>query len=120
MQNDPELNPKLMGMISSDFVKVSDLLKEAAYQIKKRGISDYPIFPVSATEIPLGSILYETGQMQNQFNYHASFMEEFLQRDLITDESQFKSVYKDPEEFCCLFIVEEGFTNFIFVPYPVD
>ncbi len=120
MQNDPELNPKFLGTISSDFVKVADLLKEAAYQVKRRDISDFPIFPVSKTELPIGSILYEKGKMENDWNYYISFMEEFIQREIITNESDFKGIYKDPEEFCCLFIVEEDFTNFLFIPYPVD
>ena len=120
MNNDPELDPKFLGKISSDFVKVADFLKEASYQIRTRGISDCPIFPMSQTEIPVGSMLYEKGKMENQWSYYASFMEEFMQRELIEKESEFKAIYKDPDEFCCLFIVDPQFTNFIFIPYPID
>ncbi len=120
MHNDPELDPKYLGKISADFVKVADLLKEASYQIIRRGFSKFPIFPVSKTEIPIGSKLYDRGQLENDWIYNASFMEEFMQRELIKSESDFKSIYKDPDEFCCLFVVDEGFTNFIFIPYPVD
>jgi hypothetical protein len=42
--NSPELNQKLMGYISQDFIKVADQLKEASYQIRKRGFSENPIF----------------------------------------------------------------------------
>ena len=42
--NSPDLNGKYLGLISTDFIKVSDTLKEAAYQVKKRGFSDFPIF----------------------------------------------------------------------------
>ncbi len=120
MQNDPELNPKLLGKISSDFVKVADQLKEASYQIRTRGYSDFPIFPAADAQIPVGQLLYESGQMDNEFNYYASFMEEFVQRNLIEQEADFKAVYKDADEFCCLFVVDPEFTNFLFVPYPVD
>ena len=41
MHNDPELSWKYLGTISADFVKVSDTLKEASYQIRKAGF-DYP------------------------------------------------------------------------------
>jgi hypothetical protein len=57
MQNDPELNGKYLGTITKDFVIVADTLKEAAYQVKKRGFSDYPIFPIAQTEIPIGQLL---------------------------------------------------------------
>ena len=39
--NSPDLNGKYLGLISTDFIKVSDTLKEAAYQVKKRGFSDF-------------------------------------------------------------------------------
>lgn len=120
MQNDPTLDPKYLGKISADFVNVAENLKEAAYQIRKRGFSEYPIFPVSKEDIPIGQILYEKGKLQNNWNYYASFMEEFTQRELIAEEKAFKDAYKDPDEFCCLFIVDREFTNFLFIPYPED
>jgi hypothetical protein len=42
--NDPELSGKYLGTITKDFAVVSDTLKEASYQIRKRDISKYPIF----------------------------------------------------------------------------
>lgn len=120
MQNDPELNPKFLGAISADFVKVADQLKEASYQIRKRGFSDFPIFPVASSELPIGNLLYEKGQMENTYHYYASFMEEFMQRELIKEEKEFQAIYKDADEFCCLFVVEEAFTNFLFIPFPED
>lgn len=120
MNNDPELDPKYLGKISSDFVKVSDFLKEASYQMRTRKISDYPIFPVSKDDLPIGGRLYEMGQMGNEWHYHISFLEEFLQRELIENEEDFKAVFKDPDEYCCLFIVEEKFTNLVFIPFPID
>lgn len=120
MNNDPELNPKFLGKISSDFVKVSDMIKEASYLIRSRKISDFPVFPMSQTQIPIGSILYEAGKLENNWHYYASYMEEFIQRKLIEKEEEFKAIYKDPDEFCCLFIVDPEFTNFTFIPYPID
>ncbi|WP_258105797.1 hypothetical protein [Marinoscillum sp. MHG1-6] len=120
MQNDPELNPKYLGQISSDFVKVAELLKEASYQIRKRGFSEHPVFPISKNDLPIGQLLYEAGKMENEWNYYASFAEEFLERKLIEDKEVFVQAYKDPDEFCCLFIVDKDFTNFLFIPYPVD
>lgn len=120
MQNDPTLDPKYLGKISSDFVKVSEPLKEASYQIRKRGFSKYPVFPVSKEDLPIGQMLYEKGKMENKWNYYASFMEEFIQRELIAEEKKFIEAFKDPDEYCCLFIVDQQFTNFIFIPFPID
>lgn len=120
MQNDPTLDPKYLGKISSDFVKVSEQLKEASYQIRKRGFSKYPIFPISKEDIPIGQLLYEVGQLENEWNYYASFMEEFTQRELIAEKDMFEEAFKDPDEFCCLFIVDKEFTNFVFIPFPEE
>lgn len=120
MQNDPTLDPKYLGQISSDFVKVSEQLKEASYLIRKREFSKYPVFPVSKEDLPIGQLLYEAGKLENEWNYYASFMEEFTQRELIAEEAKFIEAFKDPDEFCCLFIVDQQFTNFLFIPYPID
>lgn len=121
--NSPDLNGKYLGLISSDFVRVADTLKEAAYQIKKRGFSDFPVFVCSQRTIEIGQILIGVGELnENKWNYHASLLEEFVQRKLISEENQelFIQNYKDIEEFACLFVVDGQFTNFVFIPYPEE
>ncbi len=122
MQNDPELNTKFLGTISSDFVKVADHIKEASYQIRKRGISDFPIFTMCDIDNPIGGLLLAQNEMDNKWYYKASFMEEFVQRLLIEKDKvdDFKKAYKDADEFCCLFVIDKEFTNFVFIPYPED
>jgi hypothetical protein len=121
MQNDPELSGKYLGTISTDFVQVSDTLKESSYQIRKAGF-DLPIFPISKDEIPIGQLLIPKEKQSLAWNYYASFLDEFVQRDLIGKDriESFKQTYKDPDEYCCLFVVDKAFTNFVFIPYPVD
>jgi len=122
MNNDPELSGKYLGTISGDFVKVADTLKEASYQIRKRGISEHPVFPVCKEDQPIGQIILPKQQVETEWNYYASFMDEFVQRGLIDSEKQesFKEAYKEPDEFCCLFVIDKEFTNFVFIPYPED
>ncbi|WP_422354885.1 hypothetical protein [Roseivirga pacifica] len=122
MQNDPELNQngKYLGTITKDFVIVADTLKEAAYQVKKRGFSEFPIFPIAKTEIPIGQKLIGKEDMAVNWNYYITYIDEFVQRQLIENEEAFKQAYKNPDEFCCLFVVEPDFTNFLFVPYPEE
>ncbi len=122
MNNDPELNGKYLGIISTDFVKVADAIKEASYQIRIRGFSDFPIFPISRTEMPIGQLLIGKTEMHNQWNYYVTYIDEFIQRKLIKQDKvdEFKSVFKNPDEFCCLFVVDGDFSNFLFIPFPVD
>ncbi len=122
MNNDPELNGKYLGSISQDFVIVADTLKEAAYQIKKRCFSDYPIFPVSKIDLPIGQLLIGKLELATNWNYNASYLDEFIQREIVGEDKieEFKANYKDPDEFCCLFVVDDEFTRFVFIPYPED
>jgi hypothetical protein len=122
MQNDPELSGKYLGTITSDFVKVSETLKEASYQVRKRGISQYPIFPIAKVDTAIGSLLIGKNEADTSWNYNISLLEEFTQRQLVEEDKveEFIAAYKDPEEFCCLFVIDMEFTNFVFIPYPED
>jgi hypothetical protein len=120
MHNDPELNGKYLGTISQDFVKVADMIKEASYQVRKRGFSDYPIFPVCKEQQPIGQLLIDQALSHTEWNYYITYLDEFVQRELVEKADDFKNAYKDPDEFCCLFVVDKDFTNFVFIPYPED
>ena len=119
--NDPELNGKYLGTISTDFVRVADSIKEASYQIRKAGF-DYPVFPICKTDQVVGQLLLDKKDLRLERNYYASFLNEFVQREIVMPdkEEEFKKTYKDADEFCCLFVVDEEFTNFVYIPYPED
>lgn len=120
--NSPEINKQLMGRVSEDFIVVSDHLKEASYQIRKRGFSENPVFVVTSKAVELGNLLFSRNDFKTKFDYKASFLDEFVQRNLVGEESVelFKENYKNPDEYCCLFVIDEEFAGFIFVPYPED
>lgn len=123
IDNTPDdLDPKFLGTITKDFVVVSETLKEGAYQLRARKIDEYPIFPISKVELPIGQIIIARQQMALEWHYSISYLNEFIQRKLIDEDKveDFIKNYKNPDEFCCLFVVEENFTNFVFVPYPED
>lgn len=120
--NDADIDGKFLGTISSDFVQVCDTLKEGAYQIKARGISDYPIFSICKADLPFSQLLLGKKEVGTIWNYYISTAEEFKQLGFIDTEKfdVFAESYKDPEEFCCLFVVDKEFTNFLYIPYPED
>lgn len=122
MQNSPEIDGKYMGTITKDFVIVANTLKEASYQLRIRKISEFPIFAISKTEIEIGQLLIGKEETSLNWNYYFSFAEEFVQRNLIEEANfdLFKAAFKNPEEYCCLFVVDGNFINFVFIPYPED
>jgi len=121
MHNDPELSGKYLGTISQDFVKIADTLKEASYQIRKSGF-EFPVFVICKSRQPIGQLMIDQIQNGTDWNYFASYLDEFVQRGLVaTDKVDgFVEAYKNPDEFCCLFVVDESFTNFVFIPFPED
>lgn len=120
--NSPEVNKRLLGLVSQDFVRVADQLKEASYQIRKRGFSDHPIFVAVERDMDLGALLFAKTELENEWNYRASMLEEFVQRNLVGLESVdlFKENYRNPDDFCCLFVVKDDFAGFVFIPFPED
>ena len=120
--NDPELNGKYLGTITKDFATVSDTLLEASAQIRKRDISKYPIFVFAKENVSLGGLLVNADEMGLEWHVFASYLELFVQQGIIGADgvASFQQTYKNADEFCCLFVVDKEFTNFVFVPYPED
>ncbi|MCS6821430.1 MAG: hypothetical protein NZ551_06130 [Microscillaceae bacterium] len=121
MENSPELDGKYLGTITSDFVKVARFLQEATYQVKVRNISNYPVVIMCKERPQIGKILIaKNAENQLAWNYSLSFIEEFVQRGLIKEQSLFEQTYKNIDEFCCVFVLEPQFMNFVYIPYPED
>ncbi len=120
--NDPELDGKYLGSITADFATVAETLREASYAIRKRGFSDYPIFPISKVQLPIGQLLIGREDIAINWYINASMLDEFVQREIIAEDKkdEFIASYKDPDEFCCLFVVDADFTRFVYIPYPED
>ena len=116
------LDGKYLGAITEDFVKVADKLKEASYLIRKRGGYNCPVFPTSKVSLAIGSLLIARGETDNQWIYYAAYLDVLVQCGLIAEDkaAAFQEVYKDPDEFCCLLIVDTDFTNFVYIPYPEE
>ena len=105
ISNDPELNGKYLGTVTQDFVKIADHVKEASYQIRKRGFSDYPIFVISKEEIPIGQLLFKKEEIETTWNYYVTYVDEFVQRKIIQKDKLdlFKVSYKNPEDYLLYF-----------------
>ena len=120
--NDPTLNGRYLGTITADFVKVADKLQEASYRIRKHGKYACPIFPIAHVPLSIGALLIEKGETDNQWHYYVAYLEALVQCGLIAADkaTAFQQAYKDPDEFCCLLVVDKEFTNFVYVPYPEE
>jgi hypothetical protein len=118
------LDGKYLGNISTDFIQVADKLRESSYIIRARGGYAFPVFILSFTPIELGVLLIPKGEAQNQGYYYATYLDALIQAQFIAPDkaANFQAVYKDPDEFCCLLVLDSshGFAKFLYIPYPVD
>ena len=97
----------------------SESMHEVAMEIIREGISEYPIFVAHQHELRLGELILDRQELNTDWSIHASTVEEFLEKNLIQKEklSLFKSQYKDPQRFMCIFVVVPEGANFVFYPY---
>jgi hypothetical protein len=122
MYKESTLSGKYLGALFADFVKIADKLIEASYVIRKQGGYSYPVFLVSKVPLSVGSLLIEKGETGNRWHYYATYLDVLIQCGLVAEDkaSAFQSTYKDPDEFCCLLVVDTGSTNFVYIPYPEE
>ncbi len=73
-------------------------------------------------DLDLGALLIAKNELENEWAYRASLLDEFVQRGLVGPESieMFKENYKNPDEYCCLFVIQGDFAGFVFIPFPED
>ena len=93
------------------------LLGSASDTIIENDVSSYPIFVLHKQIINIGVPL-NTDKISGAWSVSASSLEEFATKQLIEMDKVkgFKSVYKDPTAFICLFVIEESGATFVFIP----
>jgi hypothetical protein len=91
------------------------ILAQAADVILDQNVSNYPIFILHQQELEMGVALIEGGR-KFPWSVNASTLEEFVTKDLIFNEKveEFRSTYKDPQVYLCLFVLSELGAQFIF------
>lgn len=94
------------------------MLKKASDTIIDQGVSKHPIFVLHRQEVELGIELAKHDQVSGQWSVNASTLEEFVAKNLIEPAKveAFKQTFKDPETHLCLFVINEGDADFVFIP----
>ena len=64
-KNSNDLNEKNIGIITSDFVKVSENLKLACSKIISNNFSNYPIIIMSKKSVSIGTLFIDIGELMN-------------------------------------------------------
>lgn len=92
-------------------------MASASDAIIDQEVTKYPIFVVHQHDLEIGvSLLKE--EVISQWKIQASSLEEFVSKQIIEQNKvdSFRTVYKSPDKFFCLFVISELGAKFIFIP----
>ncbi len=112
-------NDTILESLHNDFEKVKESLRFVAKKIMDENISDFPIFVASYEWIEIGKPIFNREEIELNWFFFVSFVEEFEKRKLILRNKlkDFEATYGDAEEKACIFLITETEATFIFIPY---
>lgn len=117
-----ELIKTYLNSLRLDFNLFKDSIKEVSDDIIKEGYSQYPLFVAHQATVKLGEVILDREELGINFTYQASTIEEFIEKKIIKENNveKFKTAFKDPSKFCCIFLVTEYGGQFVFVPFEIS
>ncbi|MEY4107892.1 MAG: hypothetical protein RL181_2234 [Bacteroidota bacterium] len=94
------------------------VMGQASDTIIDENVSNYPIFVVSQLDIELGIPIVQRQEEGNPWSVYASTLEEMSAKKIVQAErvSDFRSIFKDPRDYLCLFVLSDLGAKFIFLP----
>lgn len=117
-----ELNNLILTSIRNDVAVVGSQLKAIAERVIEEGISEYPVFVASQQIIDIGKPIFDRDEVQINWFFSASILEDFLRRDLVNNAKlgEFQAAFGNPMTTACIFVIAEEKGQFVFVPYDIE
>ena len=112
------INEQVVTQIREELKIYTKLLAQASQTVLDQDVSNYPIFVVAKTPMEIG-IPIVNKLASSSWLINISTLEEFVAKQIIQSAKveEFKSVYKEPTDFFCLFVHDGKQAQFIFMPY---
>jgi hypothetical protein len=115
------LDEEIYKSLHDDLEVCRDYIRQISKGMIKGNVSKYPIFIATRgeTDIDLGLPLITRNDFDITWNFSVSHLEEFVNKRIVSNDKvdDFIKAYKNPEQFMCVFVAEEGATSFVFMPY---
>lgn len=104
-----------LNKIKKDLEQYHTVMDKASDELVNQEITKYPIFIVSPQSIDLGIPL--NGQ-ESKMNLNISTLEELATKNVVKKErvKSFIEIYKNPNDYYCLFIIDTLGPKFVFTP----
>ena len=114
---------KQIKELNEDLALHKLMIKNIAMVIIEEEVSNYPIFVAHREDdLDLGKPLIYRSENENNWNINVSHLEEFVNKNIINEAmvENFKTVYKNAEQYMCLFVIENEAVNFMFKSYDAN
>ena len=104
--------------LQEELLSYRPLISKASQKMLDEEVTKYPIFIAHQQELELGVTLISRDNDTYKWSIHASTLEEFNVKGLVPDDKiqEFMKVYKNPEDFYCVFVISELGAQFVFLP----
>ncbi len=108
----------LYKQLEKELAGYKNILAQAAEVIQDQDVSKFPIFVIHQNIVDIGINIVEKGVDKGNWSVNASTLEEFVAKQIITEEKveDFQSLYRSHHDDLCLFALSELGANFIFLP----
>jgi hypothetical protein len=117
---DLDKNKEILRNLEQNMAIYKESVREIAQEIISGKVSGYPVFIASREPVNLGRMIIDKEELALDWSIFASTLEEFVRRQIIPKNNleTFKSHYKNPEDYICLFtILDDTSAGFIYIPY---
>ena len=115
------LDEEIYKSLHDDLEICRDYIRQIAFGMIKGNVSKYPVFIAmrGVNDIDLGLPIVHRSDFDISWNLNASHLEELVSKGVVMKEkaNDFIEAYKNPSDFMCVFVAEEGATSFVFMPY---
>lgn len=116
-----KFDEEILASLHHDLNVCRNYIRQVSQGMLKGNVSKYPIFVAvrSQPDIDLGLPIINRDELELAWSINASHLEDFVNSNIIHQDKihDFMKNYKDPQEFMCIFIAEEGMMSFIFMAY---
>lgn len=116
--NDEMKEAEKLLVIENELKKYREILSTASDKVRSTEASQFPIFVVAKQPIALGINIIDRQKMNSNWSINVSSLEEFVSKQLVFENrmEEFKTTYKDPSEFICLFVLSDLGAQYMFLP----
>jgi hypothetical protein len=116
-----ELLKAYLNTLRLDLNLFKDSIKEVSEDVIREGYSQYPVFIAHQAEVKLGEVILDKDEIGSNFTFQGSTLEELVEKQVILPKNvaKFKTAYKDPAKYCCIFLITEHGAQFVFVPFEI-